>query len=263
MIQSLFIALGISIGLNFLFFIFAFWLKSDIFTDITYASTFLLTSLIVMIINKSYNPISYVLLILISLWSFRLGIYLMIRIWKNKVDHRFDNIRNSFWKFGAFWFLQAITVWLVNMATYISMALGYNGFNYYSIIFIILSIFFLIMETVSDIQKWNFTQKNPGKFIKTGLWKVSRHPNYFGEYNFWWMLFGFILIGDYQNLKLIGLIGPVYITFSLYFISGLPLTEKETFKLFGKDPEYIKYLNKTSTMIPWLGKKGYKDKWIS
>jgi|GEM_PF-3021897 len=74
------------------------------------------------------------------------------------------------------------------------------------------------------------------------------------------MLFGFILLSDYNNLKLIGIIGPIYITISLYFVSGLPFIEREAFKLFGNNQEYIKYLNKTPTIIPYIGKKGYKEK---
>ncbi|NQZ65914.1 MAG: DUF1295 domain-containing protein [Mycoplasmatales bacterium] len=261
MLVNIFIALGIAIGINILFFIFGFIFKNDVFTDITYASTFFVTSLIIMIMNGSYGVTSIIMFTLVTLWSIRLGTFLLIRVWKTKIDKRFDKMRNSFWKFGAFWLFQGFTVWLVNMPTIIYMINPGDSFNPISIIFIILALSFLLFETIADLQKYNWNKVNRGKFINRGLWKISRHPNYFGEYSFWLMLFGISILNNYDPINILGIIGPLYIATTLYKISGVPILEKVGFKLFGKDPKYIDYLNKTPCVIPFIGKKGYKQKW--
>lgn len=261
MIENIFLALAISLGINLIFFIFAWFLKSDLFTDITYSMTFLITTIVMMIINKSYGVISIVMLALIGLWSIRLGSYLLIRIIKTKIDHRFDKMRNSFWKFGGFWLLQALTVWIVNMQVYIGLAINAEEFNYFSIIFIVLALGALCFETIADIQKWLFRNKNKGKFITKGLWKISRHPNYFGEISFWWMISGFAFVNIINPNIYIGIVAPIWITFTIYFLSGLPMLEKGSFKKHGNKLEYIEYTSKTPTLIPFIGKKGIKDSW--
>ena len=261
MILNVLIALGISVGLNMIFFLFTWLIKSDVFTDITYSLTFLLTTLIILLITQSYSLMSFVLLGCISLWSIRLGSYLLIRIWKIKIDHRFDKMRKSFFKFGGFWLLQALSVWIINMQTYLGIINDNNTFNYYSIIFLIFALIFLFVETIADWQKWNSIKNNQGQFINKGLWKISRHPNYFGELFFWWMISGLVLINNHTNYNYIGLIGPIWITTIIYFLSGVPILEKRSFKKYGHDKNYLKYLKNTPTLIPVIGKKGIKEKW--
>lgn len=260
---NLSIAFGVSIGINVLFFAIAFPLKKDLFTDITYASTFLITTLIVMVILNSYGINQYLALALVGLWSIRLGTFLFIRIYKIKVDHRFDNIRNSFSKFLGFWLLQGLTVWVVNMPTYVVMLAQNTSFSWWSIIPFVLALCFLTWETVADLQKYLWNNKNKGQFINIGLWKVSRHPNYFGEYSFWIMMTIFALVSSYNDYYWFVLISPIFIMTMIYQISGVPLLEKSGLKQFGHDPNYLTYLNKTPCVIPFVGKKGYKTKWKS
>ena len=262
MIASIFMVLEISIALNAFFFVLTFILKKNVFTDMTYALTFLVTTIIIMIINSSSKVSQYLVLSLVILWTLRLGTFLFIRIYKTTVDHRFDKIRNSFWKFGMFWFFQAIIVWIVNMPTYITIINPSHGFNNISIMFFLGTIFFLGFEMIADIQKYKFTHKNPHQFINTGLWKISRHPNYFGEMSFWIMLTTFVLINNFKYINLIALVEPLHIVFILYKISGVPILEKQGMKLFGKDSQYIIYLNKTPCVIPFIGKKGYKKSYL-
>ena len=263
MITTIFMALGVSIGINAIFFLFAFWLKSDVFTDITYASTFLITTIIISIFNESYGVVQMIMLTLVALWSIRLGTFLMIRIWKTKIDHRFDKMRNSFWKFGAFWLLQGITVWIVNMPNFLASVNPKADLVFWSIIFVFLAVFFLITETIADFQKYNWTRKKPGKFISNGLWRISRHPNYFSEYMFWIMMFAFFISNEYKPINFAGIISPLFIMFTLYKLSGLPMVEKWAFKTFKQDPDFIKYINETPTLVPFFGKKGIKSKWKS
>ena len=111
-----------------------------------------------------------------------------------------------------------------------------------------------MIETIADHQKFVFKNKNPKKFIKSGLWKYSRYPNYFGEMLLWWGLF--IMITPYLGgISLLTIIGPIFITFILLFVSGIPMLEKSYNQKYGKDKEYQEYKRSTSKLIPWFPKK--------
>ena len=260
MVNQIFLALGISLGLNIVFFLIAFNLKKDLFTDITYASTYFILAVITMVINKAYGISHFLILSLVLLWSLRLGSYLFIRILKIKVDHRFDKMRNSFIKFGTFWILQGIIVWLVSLPTMFFFIDSDGAYNHFILIGFIIALLFLLFETIADLQKWNWIQNNAGKFIKSGLWSISRHPNYFGEYMFWLSVFSTIMIADYNHIYWIGLIGPIFLILTLYFKTGVPMLEKSGMKLWGKDKEYQEYLANTPCVIPYIGRKGYPYK---
>jgi steroid 5-alpha reductase family enzyme len=102
-------------------------------------------------------------------------------------------------------------------------------------------------ESVSDYQLLRFMQNplNQGKLMKYGLWKYSRHPNYFGEVCMWW---GFFLITASVVWGLSGIISPLTITILLLFFTGVPWVEK----VLEKHPEFAEYKRKTSIFIPWF-----------
>ncbi|MCP4336966.1 MAG: DUF1295 domain-containing protein [Mycoplasma sp.] len=255
------IIFAISIGVNMFFFVIAFLVQKDLFTDITYASTFLITMIIQMAISHNYGINIIIALILIALWSVRLGTFLFIRILKEKVDHRFDKMRGSFYKFFMFWLLQGITVFIVAMPSYMVTIFGKDEFNLLSLIGIIGAAISLLFETIADIQKYRYYSKGNKKFIDYGLWKISRHPNYFGEYMFWIFNFVFVVLSTNNPLIWISIVGPLFILTLLYFVSGLPLLEKVMYKKFGEDEQYKKYLSKTPRIVPFIGIKGIKKKW--
>ena len=108
-----------------------------------------------------------------------------------------------------------------------------------------------IFEAVGDFQLKKFIKKptNSGEIMRYGLWRYTRHPNYFGEVTQWWgvWLIGYGLASFYWTI-----IGPVTITFLILKISGIPMLEKK----YIENKEYEKYKKQTSMFIPWLPKKG-------
>ncbi len=258
---ELLIIFSISLSINMLFFIFAYLIQKDLFTDITYASTFSITLIAAMLLGNNFGINSIVALVLVGAWSIRLGTFLFIRILKEKVDHRFDRMRNNFYKFFVFWIIQAITVFIVSLPSYFVVLLGNDNFNLLSLIGIIGAIFALTFETIADIQKFTFLQKNKGKFVQHGLWKISRHPNYFGEYTFWAFNFIFVVLSTSNNLVWISILGPLFIAIMIYKISGLPMLEKGMWKTFKDNPKYIDYINKTPRVVPLIGIRGMKRGW--
>ena len=110
-------------------------------------------------------------------------------------------------------------------------------------------------ETIADYQKLKFRSesKNKDKFIKSGLWKYSRHPNYFGEILLW---FSFALIGFSGSHSLGVFITPVFVALLLIFVSGIPLLEKAADDKFGNNDEYKTYKLSTPVLIPIFGRAG-------
>lgn len=260
----------ISLGINYLFFIFAFIFKSDVFTDITYALSFSLISIIFFAWYRNFSLNQILVFILINIWALRLGTYLFARIIKIKVDHRFDEMRDSFWKFGVFWTLQAFTVFITVLPgtmflTFDANSLNNNLTSLFSL-FLLISLFGLIFETIADLQKNKFfnnlkTQKDP--FLKTGLWKITRHPNYFGEMLVWYgiaLTFISSVIFNSENLLnyslILFLICPLYMNISLIYISGIFLLEIREFERYWNEEGYQDYLKTTPMIIPFIGKKG-------
>jgi hypothetical protein len=154
-------ALLISVGINALFFIFAAIIKTDVFTDITYSLTFIVLTISGFLLAGGFSSglFSTITAALVLIWALRLGSYLFIRILKIKVDHRFDDRRDDPVKFGMFWALQSITVWLVMTPILILLGQGEVAPGALSWIGWGIAIIGLIIETVSDAQKYRFKSR--------------------------------------------------------------------------------------------------------
>ncbi|MCA9375097.1 DUF1295 domain-containing protein [Candidatus Dojkabacteria bacterium] len=253
--MDLLIALIISLGINILMFIPAYIWKTDKLTDISYTVTFVLLAFISLVISGVTLP-SVILLGAIFLWASRLGGYLLIRIRKIGKDSRFDAMRESFWRFGRFWILQGFTVWVVLIPSILFINKAPESLVTLSYVGLIVWAIGLGIETIADFQKYRFINnpENKGKWIASGLWKYSRHPNYFGEILLWFGLYIFVFNAFSLGEALVGLVGPLYIALLIIFVSGIPLLEKGATKRWGDNPEYKRYRQRTSMLIPWFNK---------
>lgn len=204
---------------------------------------------------SDYFARQIVLCSLQMLWAIRLGLYLTTRVLARGKDDRFDEIRNVWWKWAFFWATQVTWVWVVSLpvtfivATHEDKALSavdYVGWTIFAIA--------LLIESLADYQKLSFNKtKQPGekKFIHTGLWRNSRHPNYFGEIFVWfgiWLSSSYGLWGIETAYGVLGLFSPLMTFVLLAFVSGIPPAEKRDDKRFGDMPEYVEYKKKTSPL---------------
>jgi steroid 5-alpha reductase family enzyme len=255
--MDILIALGISVLINAVFFAFAAILRTDKVTDLSYSLTFVALSILLLVKSGSFTVLPIVTAALICIWGIRLGAYLFARILKTGVDHRFDDMRDRPLRFARFWALQAVTVWVVMLPAIRLFSLKPSGLlGWVSILGILIWAIGFAIEAVSDRQKTVF-KSNPagsGGFITTGLWKYSRHPNYFGESLLWWGLFVAVL-PVFSGWDFLTALGPLYLTLLLLFVSGVPLLEKSADKKFGSDPLYREYKRRTSIFIPLPPKK--------
>ena len=243
----------VAIVVNGLFFAYAATKKTDVVTDLSYSLSFALVSLFLLVFNRSAGLVALLPAVLTIIWAARLGSYLFTRINKTKVDHRFDGMRDVPLKFAKFWILQAIAVMLILLPVAASVAVPGipRAIGIFELLGLAMWLKGFYFEVVADAQKSAF--KNAGKsgVITTGLWKYSRHPNYFGETLLWWGLFVYI-IPVMSGALWLTILGPVFITVLLLFVSGIPLLEQGADRKYGDDPAYQEYKRSTSLFIPWL-----------
>ncbi|HEY4976556.1 MAG TPA: DUF1295 domain-containing protein, partial [Gaiellaceae bacterium] len=181
----------VALGVNAVFFAVAAIRRTDVVTDLSYSLSFALLAVALPYLG-SHKLVQLIAALMVLLWAFRLGGYLFGRILRIKVDHRFDEMRDKPLRFARFWILQAISVAVIMLP--VSYLLGRKSipeFGLWAIAGVALWLIGLVIETVSDAQKSAFKgmEKNRGRFVASGLWKYSRHPNYFGEMLVWWGLF--------------------------------------------------------------------------
>jgi steroid 5-alpha reductase family enzyme len=249
-----------SFAIQALFFAFAASLKTDKVTDLSYSLSFALLSILLVLGNRAFAPVQLVAAAAVILWAARLGAYLLSRILKIGKDARFDDKRGDFLKFLVFWILQAVSVWAIMLPITLLLSLPSPGpFGVLSAAGIAVWAIGFAVEAASDAQKYAFRNRpeNKGRWIETGLWKYSRHPNYFGEVVLWWGLF-LLALPSLSTWMLFAAAGPVSITLLILFVSGVPLLEKGAEEKYGTDPEYRAYKRRTSSFVP-LPRRRYNE----
>ena len=196
--------------------------------------------------------------LLVVIWSLRLSGFLYLRIHRTGKDGRFDKLKTSPIRFLVPWTLQGLWVFLtmivvivINSQADSAPALGvWDGIG--------LSIWILGfgIEVIADNQKTEFNTEpdNQGKWIDSGLWSYSRHPNYLGEILLWTGI-AFFGISCFTGLERVAWISPIFIYLLLTKISGTPILDKRALEKWGDDPEYQKYRDNTPALIPRLNKK--------
>ncbi len=248
---AILLSFGIALALNGAFFAVAAARRTDVVTDLSYSLTFALLA-VVLPFTGAREPSQLVASLLVLLWAVRLGAYLFRRILRMKVDHRFDEMRDKPLRFARFWLLQALTVAVIMLpVSYLLDRSGAPGLGAWAAAGAAVWFAGLLIEAVADAQKSAFRAKdgNRGRFVSGGLWRYSRHPNYFGEILVWWGLFLYA-VPFLDGAAFAVVAGPVFITLLLLFVSGIPLLERSADEKYGHDPAYRDYKRRTSILVP-------------
>ncbi len=251
---TILIALAFALGFNILMFIPAFIWKTDKLTDLSYSITFLVMAIWLFAYGNG-GQFSLIALLMILIWAIRLGSFLFIRIRKQTKDSRFDGMRENFWRFLKFWLLQGIAVWIIMLPTILffqsNSTISTTGKIISFIGFIIWLSGFLI-ESFADQQKYKFKQnpENKDKWIETGLWKKSRHPNYLGEIMVWIGVYIFCAPFLSTTSAIVAIVSPLFIFTLIKFVSGVPLLEKSADAKWGQNPDYVKYKQESGIILP-------------
>lgn len=248
---AILLSFGIALAVNGAFFAVAASRRTDLLTDLSYSLTFLLLAAVLPLTGAA-EPVQVTAAVLVAIWAVRLGLYLFRRILRMKVDHRFDGMRDEPLRFARFWLLQAIAVAVIMLpVTYLLGRSDAPGFGAWAVAGVAVWLVGLLVEAVADAQKSAFRgrEENQGTFIRSGLWRYSRHPNYFGEILVWWGLFLYA-VPFLNGVAYSVVVGPLFLTLLLLFVSGIPPLERSAEKKYGADPAYQEYKRRTSILVP-------------
>ena len=255
----LFFCLSASFLVHWIIFIPSFLAKTEKFYDITGTLAYLITLYLASVLTSyssgaSLEPRTLIIIGMVSFWALRLGIFLFIRVLKVGEDRRFREAKKSFSKYLVWWTMSALWVFLTT-ANALTLIINNKKLVNQPIFYLGLLIWFIgiLFEIIADEQKRRFrlNEKNRGKFISSGLWSISRHPNYFGEIILW-IGIAIISLPTLSGFQYVTLISPLFIYLLLTRISGVNLLEESSDKKWGDLQEYEQYKRETPVLVPFI-----------
>jgi len=254
--QSLFIISGAVVLILMIFlWLISLALKNASIIDIFWSIGFIVVTWAAYRLAPGYLPRKQLVAVMVTIWGLRLAVHIGIRNWEKPEDFRYaqwraENGKRWWWSsFFQVFLLQGFLMWLISTPLIAAQTSGFPAiltpldFSGAS-----LWMLGLIFETVGDLQLMHFRSDpvNKGKLLTTGLWKYTRHPNYFGEAVLWWGFYLFALAAGFGGT----IYSPILMTYLLMKVSGVAMLER-TMKL---KPGYEEYMQRTSAFLPWFPK---------
>ena len=246
------LCVGLAFLIQWVVFIPSFARQTEKFFDLTGSLTYVTVILIPMLLSQGLDARSLLVAALVLVWAIRLGTFLYRRIHKAGKDDRFDELKPSFWRFLNVWTIQALWVTFTAAAALVILTTSVRkDLDIFALLGFLIWAAGFALEVVADSQKGKFSADpaNKGKFIRTGLWARSRHPNYVGEIVLW-VGVAVIALPVLQGWTWVALISPVFVTLLLTRVSGVPLLEKKADKKWGGQADYEAYKKNTPVLIP-------------
>jgi len=253
------LSVGLAFLIQWLVFIPAYLFQTEKFFDLTGSLTYITVVAVGVCYSRYSTDLdarSILLAALVIIWALRLGTFLFARIQKAGKDDRFDEIKPSFIRFLNFWTVQGLWVTITASAALVGITtIVRKDLDIFAILGSLIWVFGFVFEVIADNQKsrFNTDSANKGKFIQTGLWSYSRHPNYFGEIILW-IGIAIIAIPVLRGWQWVAMISPLFVTFLLTRVSGVPQLEEKSDKKWGGQEDYETYKRQTPVLIPRLTK---------
>lgn len=234
------------------------FLKNVSIVDLFWGIGFVISSVVYFVLTDGFFTRKILLMILVTVWGLRLSIYLAWRNWGKGEDFRYREFRRQYGEKRYWWIsyfqtflLQGVLMWLISAPLLgAQFNQSQDTLNVFDFAGIFLWVIGFLFEAGGDWQLARFksNRSNRGRILRTGFWRFTRHPNYFGDAAVWWG-FGLLSVsaGSY-----IPVLGSVLMTLLIVKVSGVALLEKT---LKSDKPEYADYVEKTSAFIPWFPKK--------
>jgi steroid 5-alpha reductase family enzyme len=241
---------ALAFALQWLAFVPAFYLQTEKFYDLTGSLTFIMLVTLALALGVGGDR-ALLIAACVIIWALRLGSFLFRRILQDGGDTRFERIKpiaSRFfftWTLQGLWVLTTLACALAAMTTPEQVGLGWfdaAGVGLFAAGFGI--------EVVADQQKRRHrARQGSGQFIDSGLWRLSRHPNYLGEIVLWCGI-ALLAVPALSGWQWVTLVSPVFVAVLLTRISGIPLLERRAEQRWGDDPGYIAYKAKTPILVP-------------
>ena len=251
----------ICIGVQWLAWIPASMAKTERFYDLTGGLTYLtVVGFSLWAGSQSETPSLRELIVslLVVIWALRLSSFLYLRIHRTGKDGRFDQLKTSPIRFLVPWTIQGLWVFLTMIVVIVinSQAGSAPALGIWDAVGLSIWLLGFGIEVVADNQKtaFNTEPNNQGKWIDSGLWSYSRHPNYLGEIL---LCTGIACFGIscFTGLERFAWISPIFIYLLLTKLSGIPILDRRALEKWGDDVEYQKYRDNTHALFPRLTKK--------
>ncbi len=221
--------------------------------DIGWSANFTLITLIYFLVAEGYLIRKILITAMVAFWSLRLALYLFVRVTGEEEDGRYQSLRQQWGaniavKFLLFFLFQGVLNLVLSipfLAAAVNQESQILGFEYLGVAIWLIAI---IGESAADrqLQKFKSEPSNKGQVCQVGLWKYSRHPNYFFEWLIWIAFFVFALASPYGYISIIC---PLMMLYFLFKVTGIPLTEEQSIR--SKGDAYREYQQTTSAFFPW------------
>ena len=232
-------------------FLLALWRRRNDLADIAWGGGFIAAALTAVLLQTGLASRARLVVLLVILWGLRLAVHIGLRNLGKGEDERYRKWREEWgrhWLLRSYlqvFLLQGFLLYLISLPviwTILAKPSPWTGLDAIGLAVWIVGFFF---EAVGDFQLARF-KKDPvhrGKIIQQGLWRYSRHPNYFGEVTLWW---GIYLLALSTPGGWMTIIGPLTITFLILKVSGIPLLEKK----YVNNAAFQEYARRTSVFFP-------------
>jgi len=242
---------ALAFAVNWLVFIPSAIAQTEHYYDLTGGITYLSVTTVAVLLSGSLDLRATLVAAMVMVWALRLSTFLFLRISRAGKDSRFDQIKTQPARFLMAWTLQGLWVLLTAAAALAVITGGAREpLGVIGIVGIAIWALGILVEIVADRQKSAFRADpaNKGKFISTGLWAWSRHPNYFGEIVLW-IGMAIVAVPVLEGWQWVTLISPVFVAFLLIKVSGIPMLEESADERWGGQDDYEEYKQKTPVLI--------------
>lgn len=248
------IAIPVLLFLMTAIFCLALLLKDNSIVDIAYGPAFVLISWSAYLFSGSAHPRQLLVLTLVTLWGLRLSGHIFLRKrGESGEDSRYRKWRDEWgdsfvWRsFLQIFMLQGAVIFFVSLPILVVIHQPGASLGLLDLLGILVWLLGFSFEAIGDWQLLRFKRDpaNRGRILQSGLWRYSRHPNYFGEAILWW---GVLLIALGSPLGIIAIVSPLLIDFLLFKVSGVPMLEAK----YAGNPVFEAYKQRTNAVFPWF-----------
>jgi steroid 5-alpha reductase family enzyme len=253
----------VAYGINWLVYLPSSVAKTERYFDLTGSVTYLSVTVLAVALSGDIDARAWIVAGMVSVWALRLGTFLFLRIRREGRDGRFDEIKLDPLRFLMTWTLQGLWVLLtIACALAIITSAEPQPIEWLGIVGIAVWVAGFTIEVVADRQKSAFKRDpaNEGRFIASGLWAWSRHPNYFGEITLWTGI-ALMAVPILTGWRWVVLISPVFVALLLTRISGIPMLEARAEERWGDEEAFRAYTDTTPVLVPRPPKRSGAATW--
>tara|TARA_B100001765_G_scaffold211987_1_gene175345 strand:+ start:77 stop:949 length:873 start_codon:yes stop_codon:yes gene_type:complete len=238
-------------GVQWLCFVPSWLAHTERFFDLTGSATYVTVIVVALLASRSIDIRSLLLGIMVSLWATRLGSFLFVRVQTAGHDRRFEVMKFRFAWFLMTWTIQGLWILVtVSAALAAITADSHHPFGWIGVLGVVVWGTGFAVEVVADVQKRRF-RRLPGnwdRFIRSGLWSWSQHPNYFGEILLW-VGVAVVAVPTLSGWQYVTLTSPLFVWTLLTRVSGIPMLERAAERRWGGDPEFRRWRDSTPVLI--------------